>query len=463
MEQPAPSQIFTQSHRIYIRGVRQAIAERLQSAYGPDWWQRGVLTALGENQQANLERELAKPTPPDDLPQLLDTPHFPRIAQRHQAAAFADAFTNLDRTLALFRYLAAMRNQWAHVRDSQWTTQDALRAVQAMQEILISLRRPEALELHQMFQESLAQTDAIPQETLAAPENPPAADDFDAVDDSTADERSLLGFWRSLESYLVVESSVKTDDEETDRIGRKLAVVLVRVTNTAPTGDDRPEIVFNSVTLTAVGAELRRSHRGNGPELGGLAPGDTATREFAVTEKGLASVEFRASGKVDQNKLFQIKRRNTLPDEVVNPLLQQLAADLDHAGIEESLEQVVAVAAAIHPDLTLAEVSARRNELAQLKPQIAQKREALAALFDAYQLNRQSPLGAPFREVITLLEKLEREQLTAMDAAISNTDLPAIRAVARDFQQLQISVLRARENIRRRMSRPPLAANPNAW
>ena len=458
MEQPAPSQIFTQAHRIYIRGVRSAIAERLQSAYGADWWQRGVLTAVGENQQANLERELAKPTPPDDLPQLLDTPHFPRIAQRHQAAAFANAFTNLDRTLALFRYLAVMRNEWAHVRDRQWTTLDALRAVQAMQEILISLRRPEALELHKMFQESLAQTDAIPQETLSVTEDPPTAD---AADDADADERSLLGFWRSLESYLVVESSVKTDDEEIDRIGRKLAVVLVRVTNTAPTGDGRPEIAFNSVTLEAVGAEIR--HRRYGPELGGLAPGATVTREFTVTEKGLASAEFRISGKVDRNKLFQVKRRNTLPDEVVNPLLQQLAADLDNAGIEESLEQVVAVAAAIRPDLTLAEVSDRRNELAQLKPLIGQKREALAALFDAYQLNRESPLGAPFREVITLLEKLEREQLTAMDAAISNTDLPAIRAVARDFQQLQISVLRARENIRRRMARPPLAANAAAW
>lgn len=457
MEQPAPSQIFTQSHRIYIRGVRQAIAERLQSAYGADWWQRGVLAALGENQQANLERELAKPTSQDDLPQLLDTPHFPRIAQRHQAAAFADAFTNLDRTLALFRYLAAMRNQWAHVRDSQWTTHDALQAVQAMQEILISLRRPEALELHKMFQESLAHTDAIPQETLAVTEDPPVADD--------ADERSLLCFWRSLESYLAVESSVQAyHDEEHDWKGRKTATVLVRVTNTAPTGDDRPEIIFSSVTLEAVGMEFEYIHKIRNPqELGGLAPGDTATREFTVTEKGLASVEFRASGKVDQNKLFQIKRRNTLPDEVVNPLLQQLAADLDHAGIEESLEQVVAVAAAIHPDLTLTEVSTRRRELAQLKPQIAQKREALAALFDAYQLHRESPLGAPFREVITLLEKLEREQLTAMDAAISNTDLPAIRAVARDFQQLQISVLRARENIRRRMARPPLAANPAAW
>ena len=456
MNQPDPSQIFTQSHRIYIRGVRHAIAERLQSAYGADWWQRGVLAALGENQQTNLERELAKPAP-HDLPQLLDTPHFPRIAQRHQAAAFADAFTDLDRTLSLFRYLAARRNEWAHVRDSQWTTQDALQAVQAMQEILISLRRPEALELHKMFQESLAHTAAIPQETLAVTDDPPSADDAD----SDVDERSLLGFWRSLESYLVVESSVKTDDEEIDRIGRKLAVVLVRVTNTAPSGDDRPEIVFNSVTLEAVGAEIR--HRRYGPELGGLAPGDTVTREFTVTEYGLASVEFRISGKVDRNKLFQVKRRNTLPDEIVAPLLQQLAADLDNAGIEESLEQAVAVAAAIRPDLTLAEVSARRHELAQLKPQIAQKREALTALFDAYQLHRESPLGAPFREVITLLEKLEREQLTAMDAAISNTDLPAIRAVARDFQQLQISVLRARENIRRRMTRPPLAANAPAW
>ena len=90
-------------------------------------------------------------------------------------------------------------------------------------------------------------------------------------------------------------------------------------------------MIFGSVTLEAVRAEIQ--HRRYGPELGGLAPGDTATREFTVTEKWLASAEFRISGKVDRNRLFQVKRQNTLPDEIVTPLLQQLAADLETPGL----------------------------------------------------------------------------------------------------------------------------------
>ena len=449
MNQPDPSQIFTQSHRIYIRGVRHAIAERLQSAYGADWWQRGVLVAIGENQQANLERELAKPAP-HDLPQLLDTPHFPRIAQRHQAAAFADAFTDLDRTLALFRYLAARRNEWAHVRDSQWTTQDALQAVQAMQEILISLRRPEALELHKMFQESLAHTDAIPQETLAVTDDPPAADDAD----SDVDERSLLGFWRSLESYLAVESSVQAGDEKRDRRGRKTVTVLVRVTNTAPTSDGRPHIRFGDV-------ELR--YRGNNQGLGSLGPGEAKDVPINFLENELPSIQFRVSGRVDLDALFSVKRQNALPDEIVAPLLERLNARFNEVGIEETLEKVIAAAAGIQPDLTLAEVSARRAQLGELKPIVAEKRKSLDQIFSEYRLDKESPLGEPLAEVVRHLQEMENTKFAAMDAAISNTDLPAIRAVARDFQQLQISVLRARENIRRRMARLPVAANAAAW
>ena len=440
MEQD-PYQIFTQAHRIYIRGVRSAIAERLQTAYGPDWWERGALSAIGENQRANLERDQEKAAPTDDLAQLLDTPHFHRIAERHHAAAFADAFTNLDRTLALFRHLSVMRNQWAHVQDTQWTVPDAMQSVQAMQEILISLRRPEALEIHKMFPDTLTQTPAIPNEALtAADDDPPNADDPDS--DPPADERSLLGFWRALESYLVVESSVQPESDE------GYANVLVRVTNSAPASDGRPNIRFDNI-------ELRAQARNNqSKNLGHLEPGQTRQTEFRLYKNELASVQFQVSCRIDQSRLFSLQRLNTLPDAVVAPLLEQLSIDLDNVGIEESLEQITSIAAAIRPDMTLAEVSNCRHELAQLKPRIAQQQETLGHLFNAYHLNRESPIGTPFHEVIQLLQKLEREQLTAMDAAISNTDLESIQAAAHDFQQLQISALRARETIRRRI-RPP--------
>ena len=59
MEQDA-YQIFTRAHQVYIKGIRAGIAECLKSAYGSDWWEFGVLSALGDDQRENLERDRQK-------------------------------------------------------------------------------------------------------------------------------------------------------------------------------------------------------------------------------------------------------------------------------------------------------------------------------------------------------------------------------------------------------------------
>ena len=102
MEQDA-YQIFTRAHRVYIKGIRAGIAECLKSAYGSDWWEFGVLSALGDDQRENLERDRQKVVP-EDLAQLLDTAHFSRIVERNHAAAFTNQFTNIDSLVkSLFR------------------------------------------------------------------------------------------------------------------------------------------------------------------------------------------------------------------------------------------------------------------------------------------------------------------------------------------------------------------------
>ena len=446
MEQDA-YEIFTRAHRVYIKGVRNAISERLQSAYGQDWWERGVLSAIGDNQRENLERDLQKSVP-EDMTLLLDTAHFARIVERNHAAAFASEFTNLDYALQLFSYLSTKRNEWAHVLDNQWTVPATMQAVQAMREILMSLRRREALEMHQIFQDSLDQQGSIPEEPLNLPEEPtPAPDDDNYL---LSPDYALVGFWQALESYLVVESIVQPGSDDEGEKG--LASVLVRVTNTAPVSEGRPSINFRYVRLEASGEinELSR-RRGNRSEWGALGPGQTVTSEFAFAAKGLASVEFRVYGEVDLESLFQVKRRNTLPDEVVAPLLEQLGIQFEDIGIEEALSKVVGTIARIQPDMTLAQVADLRREMAEHKPLIAEKREALDALFGEYHINRESPLGKPLLEVIQLLYDLERNKISAMDSAISQTDLESISSVAHDFEQLQIAALRARQTIRERM------------
>ena len=117
MEQDA-YEIFTRAHRVYIKGVRAGLAECLKSAYGSDWWESGVLAALGDNQRENLERDRQK-VAPEDIAQLLDTAHFSRIVERNHAAAFANQFAKIDYTLRLFSHLSAKRNEWDHVLDEQ--------------------------------------------------------------------------------------------------------------------------------------------------------------------------------------------------------------------------------------------------------------------------------------------------------------------------------------------------------
>ena len=438
-------EIFTRAHRVYVKGIRAGLAERLQSAYGSDWWERGVLSAVGDNQRENLERDLQKGAP-EDLAQLLDTAHFARIVERNHATAFANQFANIDYTLRLFSHLSVKRNEWAHVLDDRWTVPNIIQSVQAMREILIALRRREALEIHQMFQDSLDHQGSIPEEVLKVSEDQtpaPHDDDYPLPADY-----ALLGFWRTLESYLVVESTVQPASDEERNEG--LVKVLVRVTNTAPASEGRPDITFRNVRLELTG--LNRRGRGHtDAEWSKLSPGQTQTCEFTVAAKGLASIELHLAGHVDQDRLLRVQHRNNLPAEVVTPLLEQISIQFEGIGINEALDKVVETAIRIQPDTQFVEVSALRNELVQLKVLIAQKREALGALFGEYHLTEKSPLGTPLQEVILLLAELETTKIDEMDGAISQTDMDSIRTVARDFEQLQISVLRARETIRQRM------------
>ena len=448
MEQDA-YEIFTRAHRVYIKGIRAGLAECLKSAYGSAWWESGVLSALGDNQRENLERDRQK-VAPEDLALLLDTAHFSRIVERNHAAAFANQFTNIDYTLRLLSHLSAKRNEWAHVLDDKWTVPSVMQLVQAMREILTSLRRREALEIHQMFQDSLDQHVSIPVQDLNVPEDPTPA--LDADDHPLPTDYALLGFWHALESYLDVESVVQPPSDEEENEG--LVKVVVRVTNTAPCSEGRPDITFRNVRLELTGAQAlaRRSRGYANTEWTDLGPGQTETTEFVAAAKGLASIELHVTGHVDQDRLLRVRHRNTLPEEAVTPLLEQFSIQFEGVGIEEALAEIVETAARIQPDMPFAEVSALRNELGQFKLLIAQKREALGAIFEEYHLDRESRLGAPFREVILLLHELEQKKIDEMDTAISQTDVESIRGVARDFEQLQITVLRGRDTIRQRMS-----------
>ena len=73
MEQEA-SEIFARAHRVYIKGVRAGFAECLQSAHGSDWSETVVMSALGDNQRENLERDREAPRPSEPAKPVLPQP-----------------------------------------------------------------------------------------------------------------------------------------------------------------------------------------------------------------------------------------------------------------------------------------------------------------------------------------------------------------------------------------------------
>ena len=51
---------FTECHRLYIQGTRRAIRDRLVSAFGEDWWEKGVEHAISADQLQNLQGEIER-------------------------------------------------------------------------------------------------------------------------------------------------------------------------------------------------------------------------------------------------------------------------------------------------------------------------------------------------------------------------------------------------------------------
>ena len=40
---------LTECHRLYVRGVRRALRDRLMKEFGEEWWERGVVPAVMRN------------------------------------------------------------------------------------------------------------------------------------------------------------------------------------------------------------------------------------------------------------------------------------------------------------------------------------------------------------------------------------------------------------------------------
>ena len=414
---------FTECHRLYIQGVRRALRERLESALGDEWWDKGVLASLTPDQLKNLQLEGDR-NPDRDRHLLLDAPHFGRIISKHHNEIFSDAFTDTIRTFKDLRRLAGVRNEWAHIQSISFPR--ARQAAELMRQLLASLSCEEALEVERMNRDVAFEPGGDNMDEL-----PEVPGDREAVLDPQDSTTVPWGFWRQIQSCLVMEKSVDQTEGQ--------ARMTIRVHNTAPDSRDLPAVHFRSVTVSA--------STGDRKTLGEMSPGDTREGEFVLPAKQLVEVEFQVFGEIDADRLFQFRRTTSPPEEIVAPLRKEFMDRLESIGIREFVSSVLGAIDDPDPNLTLGDIARIRHSLKLESGRSEQKRTELAQLFEDFHLTRESTLGGRTREVILALEEFEGKLVTLADV-MGRTDVQSMSEAVHDLKQVHLAILRVEDTIR---------------
>ncbi len=356
-----PYMAFTSCHRLYVQGMRRALRDRLESAFGVAWWETGVERALMPEQLKNLQTDVERN--PDREPHvLLDATHFASIIAKHHNVVFSDAFPDAIRTVKNLRRLAGLRNDWAHVQDISFVR--VRQAAELMKYFLASLSCAEALEVERVSNDFTVESG---KEGSGA-----SIDSLEHHDLERDDQRvgaTPLDQWHQLQSYLVLEKLVLLPDDESDGEAR----VTVRVHNTAPDSRNLPAVVFDSVEIRTRGSQSRA--------LGSMRPGDTKEADFAFPVRRLLSVEFEIVGQIDADELLRFNRMTGMPDEIVAPLRQEFASQFGAIAVREFVTDVLDAIGDPDPSMTIADIARIRERLKEHSQQIEEKQSDLGKLF----------------------------------------------------------------------------------
>lgn len=427
--------LFSECHRVYVCGVRRAVREYLEDVHGNDWWSKGVTPFLSDEQRRNLDRMVNREVP-TAVEALLDAPHFGAVICRN-TMAFPDTFNDSSAAFRNFQRLAQVRNEWAHVQNISLAR--VMQAVDIMKDILASLRRREALEIERIRKDFSVQSS----EPVEEPDEDEDMEIVEIVDNEyDADERAMLpmeplDIWNQLQSFLVLDTSVTAfgDAEESAR-------VILRVSNTAPSGENLPDVCFNDVEVQVLSGNRIRPIRWESIE-----PGQSVEHELTFPFVHLASTEFSLRGRVDANRLFDFQRKVGLPGDVVKPILDRFVARFDALEIKEFLAEVLASISNADPTMTLQEAASLRKKLQEFQPITDQKIVGLDQLFREFATSKSSTLGRRCIEVIQFLRELN-SKIRVLDEAISQTDSDLINQAVNNLEQSQLAIIRLEHTIK---------------
>ena len=419
--------LFGKCHRIYVHGVRSAIRERLESHYGDQWWEQGILPSFGGPTREQIAAEAEK----YDAGQrhfLLDSRHFGYIIRKNHEAAFLQSFPNSLRAFTQFRQLTTVRNDWAHIQEI--SPGRYRQAANIMQDILVALNRQEALEVERMSKDAMADSTT---ETTQEPIEEADLENAPVVTVQPLTEP--VDNWRRLQSYLQVERAVSI--EETDR-GR-IAKISVNLANTAPESPDWPSVVFRTITLAGAGIDTK--------SISPLRPGETAEANFQVPETRLLSFELSLSAEVDGDELLKFQHHAQLPPDATAPIKKRFAADFEELGVKGFVTEAVETVARANESLSMREMAELRQSARAFSSRADKVLNDLNGVFRAYGIQREDTLGSRMRELNTTLTNFKKT-VEEFDQAVGETDADKVQEVQESLKDAQLAVLRVEAELR---------------
>lgn len=138
----------TEGFQILLQALAPAVCYELWQAYGQDWWQRGVMTVLRDDQV----RGLPKTGDHDTLCKALDIQRCLTLLDVNWHAVFRKKYSLDQRNWA--KELQGVRNRWAHAGSEDFTDEQTCRALDTMSLLCEPLDADKAESLRELLRKT---------------------------------------------------------------------------------------------------------------------------------------------------------------------------------------------------------------------------------------------------------------------------------------------------------------------
>ncbi len=160
--------------RLYTSAMSRFVKQRLETAFGGAWWERGVIKACASGRRQQLESNMAQ-NPRANISTFLEPGTFVDIVISNYSL-FRSTFPKRREVWSLLIQVSEGRNKWAHcLGSSDLTKEDVALTLVAMEKLLSYARLWETGEVEKLRMQVMRMPEPSPPISVAPQPQPPGS------------------------------------------------------------------------------------------------------------------------------------------------------------------------------------------------------------------------------------------------------------------------------------------------